>query len=71
MRFEDYPNSYFQRKTDQLLENGVEKVIWLFTNTRKYLVAQSGKDWIMNNWNVSFEVKNGVELNIEQLLEAF
>lgn len=71
LRFEDYPDSYFQKKTDQLLANGVEKVIWLFTHTRKYLIAESGKNWVMNNWSESFEVKNGIELNIEQLIEEF
>ncbi len=71
LRFEDYPNSYFHKKTDQLLANGVEKVIWLFTNTIKYLIAESGKDWVMNNWTESFEIKNGIQLNIQQLLDDF
>ena len=34
------PASYFQEKTDQLLENGVDKVIWFFTPTRKFLLAE-------------------------------
>ena len=68
---ETYPDSYFHTKTDQLLENGVEKVIWLFTHSRKFLVAEKGKNWIMNNWSEDFELKNGIQLNIEKLLEEF
>ena len=68
---EDYPDSYFHNKTDQLLDNGVEKVIWLFTNTRKFLVAEKGKNWILNSWSENFEIKNSIEINIEKLLEDF
>lgn len=68
---EQYPDSYFHRKTDQLLDNGVEKVIWLFTHSRKFLVAEKGKNWIMNNWSENFEIKTGIEINIEELLKEF
>ena len=65
------PSSYFQKKTDQLLTHGVSKVIWIFTATKKVLVAEKGKPWIMDNWSASFLVMDGVSMNIEKLLADF
>ena len=65
------PDSYFQKKTDQLLANGVKKVIWVFTNKKNYIIAESGKKQIMENWDIDFEILNNLFINIETLLEEF
>jgi len=65
------PSSYFQKKTDQLLKHGVPKVIWIFTATKKVLVAEKDKPWIMDNWSASVLIIDKVTMNIEQLLADF
>ncbi|NJL59694.1 MAG: Uma2 family endonuclease [Desulfobacteraceae bacterium] len=34
---------YYHKKTDALLMFGVEKIIWIFTDSRKVMIAESGK----------------------------
>lgn len=65
----DTPADYYHRKTEQLLGFGVEKVIWVFTGSRKYLFAEPGKKWTIGNWSDEIELLPGVQLNIEHLLE--
>ncbi|MEM6965713.1 MAG: Uma2 family endonuclease, partial [Bacteroidota bacterium] len=36
---------YFHHKTEQLLEFGVEKVIWIFTSSEKVMIAEQQQDW--------------------------
>ncbi|AUD05707.1 hypothetical protein CWM47_30010 [Spirosoma pollinicola] len=47
---------YYEKKTTNFLEFGVEKVIWLFTKSRKVWIAESGKDWIIRDWSQTVEV---------------
>lgn len=47
----DSPFDYYEKKTTQLLDFGVEKVIWLFTKSRKVWIAEPGKDWIIRDWS--------------------
>ena len=65
------PASYFQKKTDQLLEHGINKVIWIFTATRKFLIAQKDQPWLMDNWSKNIKVMDNVELNIQKMLADF
>lgn len=64
-------DSYFQKKTDQLLEAGVQRVIWIFTATKKHLVAVKDHKWEIDNWTADVVVMDGVVINIAQLLETF
>src|SRR5215213_10447332 len=36
---------YYYRKTDDLLNFGVNKVIWVFTGAKKVLIATKGNSW--------------------------
>lgn len=63
------PFGYYQEKTDQLLDFGVQKVIWIFTETRKIMVAEPEVDWQIGNWNKDISVMKGVTINVEGLLE--
>lgn len=66
------PTSYFTRKTDQLLQNGVEKVIWIFTSNRKFLLAENNAPWTMDNWSENISIMDNMEmLNVEKLLADF
>jgi len=63
------PSSYFQRKTEQLLNNGVKKVIWIYTASQKIMIAEQGKSWSIDKWTKDLEVFQDVRINIEQLLK--
>ena len=61
---------YAHEKTQDLLNAGVEKVIWIFTRTKKVMVAERGKKWVVQDWNEDFEVLEGLKLNIVKLLRG-
>lgn len=61
------PN-YYQRKTQRLLDFGVEQVIWVFTDPRKITVAQTKGPWLTVNWNDDIKVM-GHTLNLQTLVE--
>ena len=58
------PSSYFHKKTDQLLEFGIKKVIWIFTDSKKVMVAEPNRPWQTFDWDITFEVFEGIEANI-------
>ena len=64
-------SDYFYAKTQRLLDFGVEKVIWLFTNenSRKVMVATNNADWTISNWNKEIEVLDGKTVNFDLLLK--
>lgn len=60
---------YALEKTQDLLNAGVEKVVWIFTKPKKVMVAEKGKrQWIVQNWDDEVEIMKGIKLNIEELL---
>jgi len=63
------PSSYFQRKTDQLLNHGVKKVIWIYTASQKIMIAEQNKPWSIDEWTKDLEVFKDIQINIEQLLK--
>ncbi len=67
-KFEN-PQDYFHRKTQDLLDSGVEKVIWIFTKDKKVWLAEKNKRWIITDWNDTIDVIDGLTLNIEDLLK--
>lgn len=60
---------YMLEKTQELLDAGVEKVIWFITRVKKVMVAEKGKDWITKDWDSDIEVLKGVKLNLYKLLK--
>jgi len=60
---------YAHEKTQDLLNSGVEKVIWIFTKTRKVMIAPKDQKWVVQNWNEPFEVIDGVEVNLSELIK--
>ncbi|MEY4540383.1 MAG: hypothetical protein RLZZ306_2140 [Bacteroidota bacterium] len=65
--FSDF--DYIQRKTDNLLKFGTQKVIWILTKTQKIIVAESNKDWLMIDWQKDVEIINGITFNVPQYLK--
>jgi Uma2 family endonuclease len=65
--FSDF--DYIQRKTDNLLKFGTEKVIWILTKSQKIIVAEPNKDWLMIDWQKDVEITNGITFNVPQYLK--
>ena len=61
---------YVHEKTQDLLDAGVEKVIWIFTRTKRVMKAERGKDWIIHGWDKDVEIMEGIRVNISKLLEV-
>jgi len=57
-------------KTQRLLDFGVQKVIWIFTNSKKILVATNEKPWLTQSWDKPIEPISGLTLNIAQYLSS-
>jgi len=67
-KFEN-PQDYFHRKTQDLLDSGVKKVIWIFTQEKKLWIAEKGKPWLIVDWDYEFELMDGVKLNLLKLVK--
>ncbi len=65
--FSDF--DYIQRKTDNLLKFGTQKVIWILTKTQKIIVAEPNKDWLMIDWQKDVEITQGITFNVPQYLK--
>ncbi len=61
---------YMYEKTQELLDAGVQKVIWFITKVKKVFIAEQGKDWITTDWDRDIEVIEGVKLNLGKLLKS-
>ncbi len=61
-------NDYFHKKTQKLLDFGVEKVIWYYTNSKKVMVAEKDKSWMIDNWDKTIEVMPTLNLCLTDLM---
>jgi len=61
---------YYHQKTDQLLQFGVERVIWIFTaEPRKIMVATPNADWRITEWTSEIELLPGVSFRLSDLVK--
>ncbi len=65
----DSPFDYYEKKTTKLLDFGVERVIWLFTKSRKVWIAEAGKDWLIRDWTQSVDVMPGCQFVPDELVQ--
>ena len=63
------PFGYYHDKTEQLLQFGVQKVFWIFTQNKKVMIAEKGADWITIDWTKDIEVFAGVAFNTAGIVE--
>jgi len=61
---------YIFEKTQELLDAGVEKVVWILTKPKKVMIAERDQKWIVQNWNEPFEVFQGIEVNLSELVKT-
>jgi len=69
---EEYPTreaDYIFEKSQKLIEFGVEKVIWVTTQSHKILIATPSDTWLVMDWNKDIEVMEGVIMNIKKILD--
>lgn len=66
----DNPLGYYYDKTDELLKFGVKKVIWIFTNPKKVMVAESGKRWETSTWSDDIMWLSGLTTNLDKILKT-
>ncbi|MEL6866752.1 MAG: Uma2 family endonuclease [Bacteroidota bacterium] len=63
------PLGYYQEKTQELLDFGVQKTIWIFTDTKKIMLAEKGKKkWEIIDWDQEVNLFEGLSLNLKDLL---
>ena len=67
-KFEN-PQDYFHRKTQDLLDSGVKKIIWIFTKEKKLWVAENGKRWLITDWDDEVNLLDDIKLNLKALLD--
>ncbi len=60
---------YLNTKTQKMLDFGVEKVIWILTNSRKVIVATPKTAWLTMDWHNDIEIIDGIVFNIHNYLE--
>lgn len=61
--------SYIQQKTDKLFEFGVEKVIWVLSDSKKVIVAVPDENWQIIDWHKEIEVVEGVRFCVGRYLQ--
>jgi Uma2 family endonuclease len=66
------PLGYYQEKTKELIEFGVKRIIWIFSDTQKVMIAGKGeKRWEIVDWDVDVELVSGLFVNIQDILSDF
>jgi Uma2 family endonuclease len=61
---------YIQTKTQKLLDFGTQKVVWVFTNTKKIMVATAHENWQIMNWSKDVLLIENVTANIGEYLNS-
>ncbi len=67
-KFEN-PQDYFHRKTQDLLDSGVKKVIWIFTKDKKIWIAENKKPWLIVDFDYDIPVMDSIKFNLKKLME--
>lgn len=62
------PIDYVYQKTDDLLEFGVEKVIWIFTAVKKVMIAAQNERWLITHWNDPIPVVGNIVIHLESMM---
>lgn len=65
----EFPEAYINLKTDKLLAFGVEKVVWILSESKKVMIATKDENWQIMNWHKEIEITEGINFNIGQYLQ--
>jgi len=61
--------SYINHKTDKLFQFGVEKVIWVLSDSKKIIVAVPNDNWQIIDWHKDIEVLDGLFFCVGKYLQ--
>ena len=62
------PLGYYHEKTEDLIQFGVAKVVWIFTDTRKVLIAEQGNNaWRIYDWEDQVEIADGLAIDMKRI----
>ncbi|MCK6693311.1 MAG: hypothetical protein L6Q97_14590 [Thermoanaerobaculia bacterium] len=61
--------TYVHKKTQIALDFGTEKVVWIFTASRKVMVALAGQNWIISDWDQPVDLLEGLSCNVAAYLK--
>lgn len=64
------PLEYYISQTQDLMDIGVQKVLWVLSLTEKVIIADSGKRWVIADWAEDIEVLHGISLNLRKILNT-
>ena len=62
--------AYVTKKTDDLLDSGVEKVIWILTGNKKVLLAEPNQQWRIADWHDDIPVIENIVINVEEFVKT-
>lgn len=68
-RNSDLFQEYVIHKVENLFKNGVEKVIWVFTKSKKVFVALPDEPWQMDDWNKDVTLFENVTVNVAAYID--
>ncbi len=60
---------YVLEKIKDYLDFGVKKVFWIFTKTRKVMVATEQEPWLTHSWNLDLDIIEDVKINLLEMVE--
>ena len=60
---------YIYKKTEKLLDFGVEKVIWVISSVGKVMVSTKDKNWEVVDWSKDVEIMDGQVFNVLEYLK--
>jgi Uma2 family endonuclease len=64
------PFDYYYKKTDELLDFGVERVVWILTDSKKVMIAEKNKSkWEVCQWQESVLILNDIAINLEAIIQ--
>ena len=52
-----------------MLNFGVKKVIWIFTQSKKVMIAVKDKEWITVDWSEPISMIEDIVINLEELVK--
>ena len=61
---------YVNEKIEDYLSFGVQKVIWIFSRTKKIIIADETLPWLIYNWDKDIEIMKDVSFNLNKMLEG-
>ncbi len=61
---------YVLEKIDDYLHFGVKKIVWIFTRSRKVMIATPVSPWLTVPWTSDIDMLDGASFNLEKMLEG-